>query len=418
MQVELAKVHDGQPQQAPAAKAAGASSPPAQPVPQAGPLLPGSSSALQTIREIGQLMAQRKYADAIARLNGVLAAEPNNEEARRIRVAALILTARYAEARTDIDEVLKLKPDDKRMLSDRAIASLGMRQPDQALIDADRAVSADPNNALVYLNRGMIKRLSGKFQDAIGDYDRSISINSKEANAYGERGQAYMSVTQLDKALVDFDQALSLNPASDVARAARGLALLMKGNSAEGLVDIKNALDRNPNNQMAELGQGLAMLVSGQYDRAIVALNQIVGKSAAYDGLARTLRARAYLAKNDTADAMTDLNSVLATRPNDADALGLRGLAYSKTREYDKALDDLSKAIVQRETVERYFARATIYEAQNNFEKATNDYRSATQLAPRNVFDILAQAQAKQKIQQLSKKIPCGNSARKDETCL
>jgi tetratricopeptide (TPR) repeat protein len=314
--------------------------------------------------------------------------------------------------------VLKLKPDDKRMLSDRAIASLGMRQPDQALIDADRAVSADPNNALVYLNRGMIKRLSGKFQDAIGDYDRSISINSKEANAYGERGQAYMSVTQLDKALVDFDQALSLNPASDVARAARGLALLMKGNSAEGLVDIKNALDRNPNNQMAELGQGLAMLVSGQYDRAIVALNQIVGKSAAYDGLARTLRARAYLAKNDTADAMTDLNSVLATRPNDADALGLRGLAYSKTREYDKALDDLSKAIVQRETVERYFARATIYEAQNNFEKATNDYRSATQLAPRNVFDILAQAQAKQKIQQLSKKIPCGNSARKDETCL
>ena len=216
------------------------------------------------------------------------------------------------------------------MLSDRAIASLGMRQPDQALIDADRAVSADPNNALVYLNRGMIKRLSGKFQDAIGDYDRSISINSKEANAYGERGQAYMSVTQLDKALVDFDQALSLNPASDVARAARGLALLMKGNSAEGLVDIKNALDRNPNNQMAELGQGLAMLVSGQYDRAIVALDQIVGKSAAYDGLARTLRARAYLAKNDTADAMTDLNSVLATPPMTPMRSACRGLAYSR----------------------------------------------------------------------------------------
>jgi tetratricopeptide (TPR) repeat protein len=264
----------------------------------------------------------------------------------------------------------------------------------------------------------MIKRLSGKFQDAIGDYDRSISINSKEANAYAERGQAYMSVTRLDKALVDFDQALALNPASDVARAARGLALLMKGNSAEGLVDIKNALDRNPANQMAELGQGLAMLVSGQYDRAIVALNQIAGKSAAYDAFARTLRARAYLAKSDTADAMTDLNAVLGARPNDADALGLRGLTYAKTREYDKALNDLTRAIVQRETVERYFARATIYEAQNNFEKAANDYRSATQLAPGNVFDILAQAQAKQKIQQLAKRTPCGNSGRKDETCL
>ena len=197
-----------------------------------------------------------------------------------------------------------------------------------------------------------------------------------------------MSLTQLDKALVDFDQALSLNPANDTARAARGLALLIKGNSAEGLVDIKNALDRNPANQTAELGQGLAMLVSGQYDRAIVALNQLVGKTSALDAFARMLRARAYLAKKDPASAMADLNQVLATRPNDADALRLRGIAYSTTHEYDKALDDLSKAIVLRETVEGYFARAAIYEAQSNFDKATNDYRSATQLTPLNVFDI------------------------------
>jgi Tfp pilus assembly protein PilF len=117
---------------------------------------------------------------------------------------------------------------------------------------------------------------------------------------------------------------------------------------------------------------------------------------------------------------MTDLNQVLGTRPDDADALGLRGIVYSQMHEYDKALDDLSKAIAQHETVERYFARATIYEAQNKIDKATSDYKSATQLAPSSVFDILAQAQSKQKIQQLSKSIPCGGSARgnKNETCL
>jgi len=192
----------------------------------------------------------------------------------------------------------------------------------------------------------------------------------------------------------------------------------MKGNNAEGLVDIRNALDRNPNNQMAELGQGLAMLVSGQYDRAIVALNQIIGKAPAFDAFARTLRARAYLAKNDTADAMTDLNQVLGARPNDADALGLRGLAYAATRDYDKALDDLSKAIEQRETVERYFARATIYEKQGKIDKASTDYKRATELPPKTVFDILAQNQSKQKVQQLGKRIPCGSAGSKDDTCL
>jgi hypothetical protein len=35
-------------------------------------------------------------------------------------------------------------------------------------------------------------------------------------------------------------------------------------------------------------------------------------------------------------------------------------------------------------------------------------------------FDILTQAQSRQKVQQLGKRIPCGNSVRsnKDETCL
>jgi tetratricopeptide (TPR) repeat protein len=294
-----------------------------------------------------------------------------------------------------------------------------MRQLDQAMTDANHALSVDPNNALAYVGRGMANRLNGKFQDALADLDRSISLNAKDAAAFAERGQTYMALLQLDKALVDFDQALALNPMNDTARGARGLALLLKGNSAEGLVDIKNALDRNPNNQTAELGQGLAMLVSGQYDRAIVALNQVIGKAPSSDVFARTLRARAYLAKKDTVDAMTDLNLVLATRPNDGEALALRGIAYSATHEYDKALDDLTRAIAQHGSVERYFARATIFEAQNKIDKATDDYKSATHLAPASVFDVLAQAQSRQKIQQLGKRLPCGSGqGGKDDTCL
>ena len=194
----------------------------------------------------------------------------------------------------------------------------------------------------------------------------------------------------------------------------------MKGNNAEGLLDIKNALDRNPNNQLAQVGQGLAMLVSGQYDRAIVALDQLIGKTVSFDAFARVLRARAYLARKDTASAMIDLNLVLGTHPNDADALTLRGIAWSATHDYGNALDDLTRAIAQRETVESYFARAKIYEAQSRFEKATDDFRRATQLAATSVFDVLAQTESKQKIQQLSKRVPCGSSAHAtgDGTCL
>ena len=185
---------------------------------------------------------------------------------------------------------------------------------------------------------------------------------------------------------------------------------MLKGNSAEGLADINAVLERNPSNQIAVVGRGIALITSGQFDRAIVALNQVVGK-AADDSVARTLRARAYLGKGDVSGAMADLDLILKARPGDAQALTLRGSVWSAMREYPKALKDLNEAIAHQETIENYYARARVYEAQNDSQQATADYRRATELAQRSVFESLAQANAKQKVQQLSKRVPCGSMA-------
>jgi tetratricopeptide (TPR) repeat protein len=372
------------------------------------PLPPGAALSGGALDQVKQLLAQKRYADAIARLNAILTSDPRNEPALRLRAVMLLGLNRAAEAQKDFDELLKLKPNDGGLLSLRAVAEIRASQPELAMADVNRAISLDPNNAVAYLYRGSINKAEGKFKDALADLDRSIALNAKDSAAFAERGRTYMALNQLDKALADYDQAVVLNPLNDTARAARGLALLAKGNSAEGLLDIKNALDHNPNNPDALVGQGLAMLVSGQYDRAIVALNQLVGKPG--DTLARVLRARAYLGRKDADSAMADLNVVLGRQPTNADGLLLRGIAWSAKQNYAKALDDLSAAIAQRETVEGYFARAKAYEAQNIPGKAEKDYERATELRATSVFDLLAQAESKQKIKQLSKQLPCGNA--------
>ena len=164
-------------------------------------------------------------------------------------------------------------------------------------------------------------------------------------------------------------------------------------------------------NRVALLGRGLAMIISGQLDRAIVALNQVVGKSTD-DTVARLLRARVFLTRGDTKSAMSDVNAILGVRPGDAQALALRGMVWSAMREYSKALEDLDQAIARQETVENYLAPARVYEAKNDIEKASADFRRATEFPPKNVFETLAQTQAKQKIQQLSKRVPCGSMGR------
>jgi tetratricopeptide (TPR) repeat protein len=193
----------------------------------------------------------------------------------------------------------------------------------------------------------------------------------------------------------------------------------MKGNSAEGLPDVNRALERDPNNLLALLGRGFAMLTSGQYDRAIIALNQVVGRTTD-DFSARVLRARAYLGRSDTSGAMLDLNYVLNFVPGHAEALTLRGIARSSMHEYGEALGDLNQALGKQETVEGYFTRAKIYDLQGDVPHATADFRRATELKPKGIFDLAAQAESKKRIQQLSKRLPCGNAARteNDGACL
>ena len=78
-----------------------------------------------------------------------------------------------------------------------------------------------------------------------------------------------------------------------------------------------------------------------------------------------------------------------------------------------EAREDLDRAISQKETVENYFARAKVHEAQNNLKKATDDYRRATELKPASVFDVLAQAEIETKdpgaFEALALRQPCAS---------
>src|SRR5262249_36582654 len=55
---------------------------------------------------------------------------------------------------------------------------------------------------------------------------------------------------------------------------------------------------------------------------------------------------------------------------------------------------------------------AQVYVSQGKADRAVADFRRATELAPRNPFDVTAQADARKQIEQLSRQIPCGNASR------
>ena len=190
----------------------------------------------------------------------------------------------------------------------------------------------------------------------------------------------------------------------------------LRGSAAEGIADLNAALERDPNNQIALIGRGIAMLTSGQPDRAVIAFNQVIGKMPDNSG-ARLLRARALLAMKDLKAAMADVEAVSAIRPDDPDIFVVRGLISLEMRDFQKARADLDQAIERRESVEGYIARGRSYEASNDPAKAASDFKHALEFPPKNIFDITAQALIKQKVEQLSKRVPCGTSRSDEADC-
>jgi len=61
--------------------------------------------------------------------------------------------------------------------------------------------------------------------------------------------------------------------------------------------------------------------------------------------------------------------------------------------------------------VEAYLVRAQVHEAQGNTDLAIADLRKANEFAPRTAFELRAQAEAKRRIERLSKATPCPGGA-------
>jgi hypothetical protein len=198
---------------------------------------------------------------------------------------------------------------------------------------------------------------------------------------------------------------------------ARSVDVTGESLPVEGVVDLNSALERDPNNQIALLGPGASMLISDQFDRAIIVFNQIIGKFTD-DTNARLLRTSLSGAEGHPE---CDVRCRLclqhpARRPRTAD--GSRAI-WSAMQDYPKAIDDLTQAVAKRETVENYIARGRPMR-RGTMPRALHPTSAMRDRAPRSVFDVLAQAAVKQKVDQFSKKIPCGNSAGSysEKTCL
>ena len=105
----------------------------------------------------------------------------------------------------------------------------------------------------------------------------------------------------------------------------------------------------------------------------------------------------------ETANKM--FSGILNMESEDYDICYYKGLIYYIYFDYEKSINELTKAINQENNAEAYFNRALSYEKQEKFDNAVRDYSEALKINKRYLDAYFNRASLYQQLKQTDKAI-------------
>ncbi len=287
---------------------------------------------------------------------------------------------------------------------------------DLAIKNFNKAIELNPNNAISYHNRGLAYFKTGSkytpegrasLENAISDLGRAIELKPDYVEAYYHRGLAHIEFIhfydspftqtqneRFDKALNDFNKALELDGTFYLAYAGMGNAHDRYGKFNEAVEWHNKALD-NENKILQKWGNEALSAIYYSRGRAHQRVEnpqaiQDYETSLKYDpNLDTTLGhlASIYVSTGKYDDALELYDRSVRLKEKKAE-LGLwdfhtwdgRGQCYYKLGEYDKAIQDLNKAIEvgHRPILPGYLYLGKTYLAMGDDSKAGEYFEKVT----------------------------------------
>jgi tetratricopeptide (TPR) repeat protein/V8-like Glu-specific endopeptidase len=226
---------------------------------------------------------------------------------------------------------------------------------------------------------GLAKLQSRNFSGAIADFDRVIQLEPNRATAYQYRGKAkaYSLEEKVlkDSAYLSNIYAQMLNDFDQDAE-----LLLYKQFNKElrsALTDYNQALKLDPSSRASLQGAAEMRIGLGEYPQAIQLLNRALQLKPEAETYA--VRASAKLKQNDMAGATQDISKAIGLDKKNHLLYNTRASIYNKQQQYGKAIQDYDQAMRLVPKTERYqilgysISRATTKSNAKDFKGALAD---------------------------------------------
>jgi len=284
-----------------------------------------------------------------------------------------------------------------------------------------------------------------RFAQALLMINKIIAKNPKDDFYLSERGRVLLSMNRLKESQADCDKALAINPKNVVALRTRAYCLLMGGAYAKGISDLNQVLKLyqpepifmfslsdhenlarayalTRQNPLANKERALAMLdqVTEQallaretagFQKALKLIDQVLAKDPKH---LNALGVKGLCHNNLTQfkESIVYFNKVLAVKPNCTPLLYLRADSFRESKQYEKAIADLTKIIDLKPThglvifkytantgrlrdkfthsdvdcvnlADMHYIRATCYDGLKKYDLSVKDFNKTLELDPK-----------------------------------
>lgn len=182
----------------------------AQPAPATPPSPAARDTAANALPGGTNLARAEPPADpALAELDRVISANPDDIAAIDRRGRLLAFHGRYSSAIKDFDNVIRLRAN-AEAFNNRCWARAIIGDLQSALNDCNAALQLHPSYADAFDSRAMVNLKSGQPGKAVADYDAALRIDPKRANSLYGRGLAKIKIDNVADGNLDIAKAKSI----------------------------------------------------------------------------------------------------------------------------------------------------------------------------------------------------------------
>lgn len=350
------------------------------------------------------LLGGQYLPQSIRPLTQVIADDPQNAEAYRLRGTAYGAMFKTDKAYADLNEAIHLNPDDYESYYTLAMVQRQQKEYAEAIKNVALAIShfvpEEDAELQFYFEGYRLKAITDiELGNSLPDgpaqrlaYQQSLDTCDKTLELLGDsplraqwrsvmlhgRGVALRMLGELNKAIEAFADALELNPDLGETYFRRGICYQVLGEEKLAAADFSQAAQIYYDDPRPRLWEGVAYAQMEDYYAALASYSEAVAISDRYT-LAYINRGLTYMMLGDYEKAVDNFNEAIRVEPMNPANYFKRGVAYQQLGEYQRAADSFARAIeLDNRLVDAYGHMAEVLDSLGHPDLA-GEYRQRAQ---------------------------------------